>query len=517
VFRNVRIESYKGIRRCELVELGRLNILCGRNSSGKSSVMEAIATPKSSQKGKEESYWAVGGLLRQETVGEMFESMAVKIGKQNWSTIQQLLGETIDAQELWTVNEGEGLAEEFILRLKNAQVSVASRTLEDIRRGILQVYKTKMPKPPSYANIVLIPPKRILQLDVRVESDTTARPNGVGVIQHIFIAQNRNSSHKDHAIFKKVNGAFQEITKGHRFHISMQPDASLKLEFASKDGQWIDAKSCGLGFQDLLIVLYFAADPSSSVVLVEEPENHLHPDMQRRLLSFLKEETDKQFFLSTHSNVFLDNVYVDRVFFCKFEGEVQVDDATSRAFILDDLGYDVTDNLVSDLIILTEGPTDIPVIEEFLQKMGLMSQYSIKLWPLGGDIMAQVDLSVFAETHRILAVIDNDPGSRSVRKQFMDKCRENGIQVHRLSRYSIENYFSLRALREVFGAQVPETLSAIQDDKKLEDQLGLSVKKKGRALARSMSLQEIEGTDLHQFLLEVDRILGAGREAPPAS
>lgn len=222
--------------------------------------------------------------------------------------------------------------------------------------------------------------------------------------------------------------------------------------------------------------------------------------MQRRLLGFLADTRDKDYFLTTHSNVFLNNAFVDRVFFTRFDGRVQVDDATSRASILDDLGYSVTDNLVSDLIILVEGPNDVPVIEAFLLKMGIFSRFNIKIWPLGGDIMDQTDLTVFAQNYKILALVDSDPGSKAVRDRFEKKCDELYIPLHRLERYAIENYFSLEALRTVFKGQIQETIQEIQPNTTLESQIGINVKKNNRKIAQVMNVEDLAGTDLETFL-----------------
>ncbi len=222
-------------------------------------------------------------------------------------------------------------------------------------------------------------------------------------------------------MYEQISEAFTEISSGYRFGVFPDQSNHLHLNFAYKDQPWIKSQDCGLGLQDLMVILFFAVNPHYQVILIEEPESHLHPDMQRRLFYFLREGTDKQFFVTTYSNVFLNNTLVDRVFFTTFEESVNVDDATSRASILDDLGYAVTDNLVSDLIVLVEGPLDTPIVEEFLKKLELDAAYNIKIWPLGGDIMDQLDLSVFAQNYSILAVIDQDPSSDKVRRKFESK------------------------------------------------------------------------------------------------
>jgi hypothetical protein len=102
-------------------------------------------------------------------------------------------------------------------------------------------------------------------------------------------------------------------------------------------------------------------------------------------------------------------------------------------------------------------------------------------------------------------LVDKDPKSSRVRKRFVENCEKYGIPVTRLKRYSIENYFSVPALRQVFGSQIPASLHEIDPNIKVEDQIGLNPKKCNGKIARAMSLGEIKNTDLHEFLLEVKR------------
>jgi hypothetical protein len=65
--------------------------------------------------------------------------------------------------------------------------------------------------------------------------------------------------------------------------------------------------------------------------------------------------------------------------------------------------------------------------------------------------MAQLDMSVFSQYYSIVALVDQDPGSGHTRRKFVEKCEEHGIPVTRLQRYAIENYFTARALKQIFN------------------------------------------------------------------
>jgi hypothetical protein len=123
---------------------------------------------------------------------------------------------------------------------------------------------------------------------------------------------------------------------------------------------------------------------------------------------------------------------------------------------------------------------------------------------MGGDIMDRVDLNVFAENYKILALIDKDPKSVKIRNRFKKKCKENGIEVIQLKRYSIENYFTARVLKEVFGQLIPESLTIVEANKKLDEQIGFEAKRNNRKLAKTMTEEELKDTDdLYRFLLKV--------------
>ncbi|MBV9070145.1 MAG: AAA family ATPase [Acidobacteria bacterium] len=497
----VRVADFGPLSPTVLHGLGRVNVICGKNNSGKSTLLSALDSSE---------HRAVGGSLSREDAEKIAISSADTTAFRHGtghdferSIYTEAVTKFLLSRPLWFTSDRD----EIVSAL--SQWAEQNSHLQRFQLNMAFVAQAVLQRLGTFPHTVLVPPKRSLQLSRQISLSEKVEPNGDGLLNFLFYAKNRPAGTPDRQAYDRMSSAFSQISSGFSFGVFGDKNGnSVTLNFARGGESMVPAVSCGLGLQDLLILLYFILVDQQPLLLIEEPESHMHPDMQRRLLTFVRDETDKQLFVTTHSNVFLNNALVDRVFFTTFGSKIVVDDATSTASILDDLGYAVTDNLVSDLVVLVEGPSDVPVLEELFRKLGLLSRFEVKMWPLGGDVMDQLDLSVFAEKYKLIAIIDQDPESASVRKRFEKKCKENSIPVHRLRRYSIENYFTVSALRSVFGNQIPATFATVDENVKLSKQIGFDVKKRNRAVAREMSLKDIEGTDLAKFCDRVRTMLG---------
>ena len=471
---NIRIRNHELIDGIDITDIPKITVICGPNNSGKSTTLNAIRGDDSK----------VGIKVTDELINDIFDEYIINTQFRNANNTLTGAGKIIKSIFIDVLGDVDRLYEGFydehiqtIAQKYKRNLNLQRTRFEPNR--VISSLSSRLTKPIH----CYLPPKRNLESEIVINGGLEVIPNGEGLANFLFYSKNRPENSYEHVLFLKISEAFCSISSGYRFNVFLEENNNLKIQFSPEKDLWLNTEQCGLGLQDLLVILYFSITKNNNIVCIEEPESHMHPDMQRKLLYYLKSLGEKQFFITSHSNVYLNNSTTDRVLVTKYLNEkIIISDATSTASILNDLGYSVTDNLVSDLVVLVEGPSDVPVLEELLVKIGLNSKYAIKIWPLGGDIMDQLDLSVFSEHYKILALLDSDPGSSKVRNRFNKKCNENNIPVHVLKRYAIENYFSIDALNKVFGNQIPESLTELAHDKTIESQIRINVKKNNRKI-----------------------------------
>lgn len=118
------------------------------------------------------------------------------------------------------------------------------------------------------------------------------------------------------------------------------------------------------------------------IFLFEEPENHMHVDLQRKFLKYLvglSECKKMQFFITTHSAVFIDASILEEKYsqvyhVVKKDNSSTVNTLTSSnnqskwKLLTEDLGYKASDLLISNTVIWVEGPTDVIYLKKWISK-----------------------------------------------------------------------------------------------------------------------------------------------------
>ncbi|MFK8215446.1 ATP-dependent nuclease [Haloferax volcanii] len=122
-----------------------------------------------------------------------------------------------------------------------------------------------------------------------------------------------------------------------------------------------------------LITSILASQNSTNILLIEEPELHLHPEAERALLKLIQEvsKSGPQVILTTHSDVFVDSVNVNNII------RVKRDDNTNLKHVqqdnipdeLADLGYNKSNLLQSKGVVFVEGKSDERVLRQFGKKL----------------------------------------------------------------------------------------------------------------------------------------------------
>lgn len=160
-----------------------------------------------------------------------------------------------------------------------------------------------------------------------------------------------------------------------------------------------------LGWLQLVSILSFLRDSQEgALVLLDEPDRHLHPTFQRILLNLISSEIAAkkiQVILTTHSSTLLNPELLEthkaQLFVATRDRFTLLDDARH---LLDDLGVKSSDLVQSNGIIWTEGPSDRIYIKTWLElyaKENNLPQFfediHYSIVPYGGALIKHLSFS----------------------------------------------------------------------------------------------------------------------------
>jgi hypothetical protein len=173
---------------------------------------------------------------------------------------------------------------------------------------------------------------------------------------------------------------YEEFLSKHFFHkkVTIIPQRGkdvLLIKIGDEEERLI--YDLGDGVQAIILLTFpvFIRKDKNCIFFIEEPELNLHPSLQRRILNCLSVEfPDHQYFISTHSNHFLEGLSeYENVALFSFkksfaENKFHVQKLTSiKTDILDNLGVKNSSVLMANCTIWVEGITDRLYIQKFLE------------------------------------------------------------------------------------------------------------------------------------------------------
>ncbi len=315
--------------------------------------------------------------------------------------------------------------------------------------------------------------------------------------------------------FKKILGILKEKTDfvtDIKTNSNFDIKESLLFSIITKDIRGVETSlmNRGTGIKRLLMLSafeYFFEKGKNIIFAIEEPETYLHPEQQRKLLSFLKEKSKKnQIFISTHSPNFIDNSNIESmnlVTKTKDKGtEIKKLGKDNKYKVIYELGFKLSDVLQADLIVFTEGPSDIHIFKTFMEKCNHHPEkFNISFLSLGGDTARHINIDDLIKINKnFVIILDSEKKAKNNpiepwRIDLKRKVEQKGRKCIILKRRSIENYLSSHAMAKVLN--VDEKILKIGHYDKVKEkinELGVAYDKikNGIDIAKEMKPYEID-------------------------
>ncbi|WP_128476123.1 ATP-dependent nuclease [Halorussus pelagicus] len=501
------VSGYKSISE-ESIELDDLTILIGKNNSGKSNLLESLqvyaysitgpsnyedqledfenclnktdemstitfeATYKTSIEERNQIYDLIDGLSPELLSKLSFASSLrhkVEFGE-NWQLKATAFEVTIN-DEFVKIRERQkstkGYDSQFV-KLKNMEnrgLQKASK-IEDLPTEAMAIRNPENSIPGSFQLIedslsswdaidAFRQPKNRTEARMATELDSQGK-NLVRVAQTLQ-GSNRELFNLAEERFVSIMDAVKSITTPYREKTNITISVT-----EMGNSEKFDLSSLSSGTKEILTLIFgtINAENESELLMIEEPELHLHPEAEREVYEMITEVASEstQIIVATHSNVFVDESNISNIIRAERNRTTEFRSISSEDIHeeLLDLGYSQSGLLQSEGVIFVEGKSDKMVILAIAKNLGYdFNDLGITLIPLEGESKMRTHgrslvktLYAFGIPYRFL--VDSDGKEKyEVKKQYVDNINRGEKKTewyttpeHFLvwSKYDLESY-----------------------------------------------------------------------------
>ncbi|MBN1830423.1 MAG: ATP-binding protein [Deltaproteobacteria bacterium] len=425
------------------------NVLVGANNSGKTSVLHALRL----------FFLSLSGEFSGTANKVVFHKRYINVGD---------ILHVADAAELWTDREkGQAKTTGIIIEI-GFQSGLRVESVFTYRFGQVHVDATVTANPQNRTGA---------QINDVMNHKLVFIPGLVGILpQEAYVTPARRSAMLIEARYsemyrssllhldtsdKKALKAINSILKSHLgveiTAIKFDPEKDVYVDVKySQNGIHLDLASAGSGMLQIIQLLVYIYLHNPTLLLIDEPDAHLHPELQEKLGAVLKKVTqdmNAQLFVASHSPDVIDAFSSQEVFFINAEKKKLVSFKNDADFVtgLVEAGI-VTNSSLSRIAVrpkcLVIEDAQISTFKTFDSVLGT------NLFNFAGDYKQAKGVSKFQNIHEVYLAVQGVVGKKIPMffvqdrdglpdryiNYIMTKYQQQNMTVEILKRHEIENY-----------------------------------------------------------------------------
>lgn len=460
MIQKIAIKRFKKFKEIE-VELGPFSILMGENSSGKTTVMQAINL----------------------SLNTLYKYDYVTLDSAGQNKVRQK-GVGMTSIPGMSLSDNRDLFYAKVSRGKTADASINQGAVIELTDEKSNVFKMQIRENFGSFNIKCVSLAADVQNNPEVHTKAPLFISGfIGlksteervfpmVIQDKMRSGDVSTIIRNLVLDTKVNTpeAFERLKKRlkndfnfqlEKVEFKEQTDLNVLThysEMCDKKELSLDFMSSGSGFMQILQILtpiYRFCPDFSSVVLLDEPDAHLHPNLQTALAKTLRDiqkELNIQIIISTHSTSIIraaEPSEVVPVSSLSTLNKALVDSAEVESKILETIdAYDLGKSVISGQLVFIED-NNTNVLEKFDQVLGIGTLTGANTIPVikgrGKDDKAPFQLheiftNFLKKDVQISVLRDRDGLTSEWVSELVKYAEKKKVALHVLERYEIENY-----------------------------------------------------------------------------
>lgn len=377
--KNIVIENFKAIKKLKFHPQSNFNIIIGKNNIGKSTLFEAILL------------WEKCYNLLIQADNKHFYKVPENKSLSQYLTFQDLdfLRIINDADLFFTRNNTTKIIFTITNSIRDFELGVSISKPPTIKNSFFRIRILKQNEFKNFSDYCIEKNKKlnemifiyqtrpianILQKESYLNMGQIKRKIEKGMSQEVL----RNK------IINKTQEEIEQLEKNISNIIEEEVRFSKVTSYQKKNDEYItlkvNEKDLHLQGSGLLQIIEIVStinyiEAPLNILLVDEPDSHIHSNLQSKLMSYLKSIYNNQTFVITHNDAFVDEAVEGEVFYLneqtKISGELKSLALNNFDLVKNELGgiiIGLTKINKAQKIIFVEGKDDIEYIKKLLEK-----------------------------------------------------------------------------------------------------------------------------------------------------